>query len=217
MGIAEFNEANRTVILHASIFLYGGAAAQALADALAQDIATHWNEPEATVFVNGATCRMLFNIKGEYAPALQPKDVYENDNASCNFFRVEEFVHGNISFVDGIDSNTGYFLLENLLNNSTTAAHEFGHTLGLDHPEMLDIRGEAAPGIMYPRGTIVDPQFQYDPAAAPGEKGGTLNPFHRKVLQSDIDGLRLDRLRFNEHGYAMVGDFSSVWHDAHQR
>jgi len=217
MGIAEFNEANRTVILHASIFLYGGAATQALADALAQDIATHWNEPEATVFVNGATCRMLFNIKGEYAPALQPKDVYENDNASYNFFRVEEFVHGNISFVDGIDSNTGYFLLENLLNNSTTAAHEFGHTLGLDHPEMLDIRGEAAPGIMYPRGTIVDPQFQYDPAAVPGEKGGTLNPFHRKVLQSDIDGLRLDRLRFNEYGYAMVGDFSSVWHDAHQR
>jgi predicted Zn-dependent protease len=217
MGIAEFNEVNRTVILHASIFLYGGAATQALADALAQDIATHWNEPEATVFVNGGTCRILFNIKGEYAPALQPKDVYENDNASYNFFRVEEFVHGNISFVDGINSNTGYFLLENLLNNSTTAAHEFGHTLGLDHPEMLDIRGEAAPGIMYPRGTIVDPQFQYDPAAAPGEKGGTLNPFHRKVLQSDIDGLRLDRLRFNEHGYAMVGDFSSVWHDAHQR
>lgn len=217
MGIAEFNEANRTVILHASIFLYGGAATQALADALAQDIATHWNEPEATVFVNGVTCRMLFNIKGEYAPVLQPKDVYENDNASYNFFRVEEFVHGNISFVDGIDSNTGYFLLENLLNNSTTAAHEFGHTLGLDHPEMLDIRGEATPGIMYPRGTIVDPQFQYDPAAAPGEKGGTLNPFYRKVLQSDIDGLRLDRLRFNEYGYVMVGDFSSVWHDAHQR
>jgi hypothetical protein len=46
--------------------------------------------------------------------------------------------------------------------------------------------------------------------------GGTLNPFTRKVLQKDIDGLRLDRLHFNENGYAMVGDFSSIWHDAHQ-
>ncbi|MCP9751769.1 peptidase M10 [Ferruginibacter sp. HRS2-29] len=217
MGIAEYNDAERIITLHASIFIYGNAATSVLATALAEDIATHWNEPKATAFVNGTTCRMLFKIKGEHIPGLLPKDVYENDNASYNFFRVEEFVHGNISFVDGVDSNTGYFLLENLLNNSTTAAHEFGHSLGLDHPEMLDIRGEGAPGIMYPRGTIVDPPFQYDPAAAPGAVGGTLNPFHRKVLQTDIDGLRLDRLHFNEHGYAMVGDFSSVWHDAHQR
>jgi hypothetical protein len=69
---------------------------------------------------------------------------------------------------------------------------------------------------MYPRGTIVDPPFQYNPHAAPLEPGGTINPFTRKVLQQDIDNLRLQRLRFNEKGVAVVGDFSSVWHDAHQ-
>lgn len=86
----------------------------------------------------------------------------------------------NISFVDGLNSNTGYFLLDNLLNGSTTAAHEFGHTLGLDHPHNLDIRGKGVPGIMYPRGTIVDPPYQYDPNAAPGKPGGTMNPFTGK-------------------------------------
>jgi hypothetical protein len=35
------------------------------------------------------------------------------------------------------------------------------------------------------------------------------------VLQSDIDGLKLNRLRFNKEGFAVLGDFSSVWHEAH--
>jgi hypothetical protein len=67
---------------------------------------------------------------------------------------------------------------------------------------------------MYPRGTLVDPQFQYDPTVPAGVKGGTLNPFTRKVLQSDIDDLKLNKLDFNKEGFAVLGDFSSVWHDA---
>ena len=102
-----------------------------------------------------------------------------------------------------------------MLDNSSTAAHEFGHTLGLDHPHNLDIRGEGTPGIMYPRGTIVDPRFQYYPEVAPGQKGGTLNPFTRKVLQKDIDDLRLNELTFDNKGIALVGGFTSVWHQKH--
>jgi len=68
---------------------------------------------------------------------------------------------------------------------------------------------------MYPRGTLVDPQFQYYPEVAAGEKGGTLNPFKRKVLPADIDRLKLHRLPFNERGFAVLGDFTSVWHEKH--
>src|SRR4030095_5715733 len=110
--------------------------------------------------------------------------------------------------------NSGYFKLENLYKGSTTAAHEYGHTLGLEHPSDLDLRGKGIPGIMYPRGTLVDPQFQYEPEKPAGTKGGTLWPIYRKVLQSDIDGLALHRLQF-KNGKAILGEFTNVWHPDH--
>ncbi|MBS1933680.1 MAG: peptidase M10, partial [Bacteroidetes bacterium] len=74
--------------------------------------------------------------------------------------------------------------------------------------------GKGQPGIMYPRGTICDPQFQYDVNALPLQPGGTLNPFTRKVLTSDINDLRLHRLSFKK-GFATLGDFTSIYHQKH--
>jgi hypothetical protein len=67
---------------------------------------------------------------------------------------------------------------------------------------------------MYPRGTLVDPQYQYEPDKPAGTKGGTMHPMFRKVLQEDINKLKLHRFHF-ENGKAIVGEFSSIWHDAH--
>ena len=123
--------------------------------------------------------------------------------------------YGNISFVDGLGCNSGYFKLENLYKGSTTAAHEYGHTLGLDHPDELDIRGKGVPGIMYPRGTLVDPEFQYEPDKTAGTKGGTLHPIYRKVLRQDIELLNPGKLLF-ENNIAVIGEFTSIWHDEQQ-
>ena len=119
-----------------------------------------------------------------------------------------------MSFVDVVGCNTGIFLLENLYEGSTTAAHEYGHSLGLRHPPQLDYRGHGVPGIMCPRGTLVDPEYQYNPAAAPGDhqNGGTLHPRYRRVKPADIRSLRLDRL-CKTQSFAILGEFSSVWHD----
>ena len=113
--------------------------------------------------------------------------------------------------MDAIGSNTGYFLRSNLYSGSTTAAHEYGHSLGLPHPANLNIVGKGRPSIMYPRGTLVDQEFQNDVTALPGEAGGTLNPQHRRVMQTDIDALSLYALIKNN--VAVIGKFTNKYHE----
>lgn len=220
MGEAELQPDKNLLIIHAVLIFYGDAANDELSIQIAKDVEDHWNEAEGKVTMQEGwfvkkLYRVRFNIEGTCDKLLTPQMVFENTNPRNNYFRIEEFANGNISFVDAINSNTGYFKLENLLNNSTTAAHEFGHTIGLDHPHHLDIRGKGTPGIMYPRGTLVDPHFQYYPEVAAGEKGGTLNPFTRRVLQTDIDHLHLNRLDFDKNNLARIGNFTSIWHEKH--
>ena len=212
MGEVELIKHNNELIIHAVIFIYGDAANDAIATLIASDIAHFWNDAKAVVSIKNETYKVSFNIEGVWSKALIPEMIYENTNPRNNYFRIEEYAAGNISFVDGLNCNTGYFKLDNLLHHSTTAAHEFGHTIGLDHPQVLDIRGEGTPGIMYPRGTIVDRAFQYDIEAEPHGPGGTMSPFSRRVLQKDIDDLKLHKLSFDRNGFATIGAFSSIWH-----
>jgi hypothetical protein len=215
MGEAELKTSSHEIIIHSDFIFYGDAASAELAESIAEDIAVHWNEPKATVKIRGEQYRVIFHITGITDRGLQPETVWYNILPRNNYFRIEEFSIHDISFADGLKSNTGYFKRDNLLHNSTTAAHEYGHTLGLEHPRNLDIRGQGLPGIMYPRGTLCDPEFQYDPAAVALQPGGTMNPYKRKVLQSDIDNLKLHRLAFNRRGFAIIGDFSSLFHEKH--
>src|ERR1700744_3213294 len=217
MGEAELNIFSHRLTIRSILYFYWGAASRNLAIQIAEDIARAWNEPKGQVKIRGELSEVRFEIEGAYKPALPPAPVWHNTDPRLNFFRIEEFSLHDISSVDGLGCNTGYFKLSNLLNHSTTAAHEYGHTLGLDHPKDLDVRGKGQPGIMYPRGTLCDPAFQYDPAAAAGGPGGTLNPFTRKVLASDIAGLRLSRLSFDRRSLSILGEFSSFYHPKHEK
>jgi hypothetical protein len=217
MGEAELHTSTHQLIIRSVLYFYGGAADRNLAIQIANDIDATWNEPKSAVRIRGNLYTVKFEIEGLYQPDLQPAAVWHNTDPRLNFFRIEEYSQHDISSVDGLGCNTGYFKLGNILNHSTTAAHEYGHTLGLDHPKDLDIRGKGQPGIMYPRGTLCDPQYQYDPAAVAGGPGGTLNPFTRKVLPSDIAGLRLSRLTFDQRSLSILGEFSSFYHQKHQQ
>lgn len=212
MGTAEIN--NQQLIIHSHIITYGNAANEELSEMIREEIETMWNEPKGSVELDGSVFSVFFRITSSFQPTITDIDIYQNLDPRNNYFRIEEFAHGNISFVDGLGCNSGYLKLENLYKGSTTAAHEYGHTLGLDHPDNLDIRGKGVPGIMYPRGTLVDPQYQYDPDKPAGTKGGTMHPMYRRVLQEDISMLKLQQLNF-ENGKAIMGEFTNVWHPNH--
>jgi hypothetical protein len=212
MGEVEIR--NGELVIHSHIITYGNAANAELAEQMQEEIADMWNAPAAVILLAGRPCRVIFSIIAEFAPGLRDIDVVSSTDPRINFFRIEEFAQGNISFVDGLGCNTGYFKLENLYKGSTTAAHEYGHTLGLEHPRDLDFRGKGAPGIMYPRGTLVDPHFQYDPSKPAGVPGGTMHPMYRKVRTEDIALLDLPSLSFR-NSRAIIGDFTNVWHPDH--
>ena len=203
----------RILLLNAKIITYGNGANPDITRDIAMEIEEMWNEPNTSVIINRLPYTVRFNVAFDYDPGIDPDVIIRNLDPQFNFYRIESYAPGNISYVDGLGSNTGYFLTDNLYKGSTTAAHEFGHGLGLDHPRDLDIRGKGRPGIMYPRGTWVDPEFQYDSTAKPGEPGGTMHPQYRKVRNEDIQMLRLDRLRF-KNNKAVVGDFSNFYHEA---
>lgn len=211
MGEVEIDIAGKQLFIRSNIITYGNHADELISKNIAEEIETMWNEPAATIPFNKNDLRVAFLIKWSYQPNIKPEDIYSDVNPQNNFFRIEEFAPGNISYVDDIGCNSGYFLKENLYKGSTTAAHEYGHTIGLKHPIQLDIRGKGHPGIMYPRGTLVDPQYQYEPEKPAGQKGGTLNPVYRRVLLTDILDLKLNTLSFNNR-YALLGAFTNNYH-----
>ena len=215
MGTVE-QESNQQLTIHSHIITYGNVADPAITENIRDEIETMWNEPRGRIQIDDYSYQVVFKITASFQPHITAVEIYENIDPHNNYFRIEEFAHGNISFVDGLGCNSGYFKLENLYKGSTTAAHEYGHTIGLHHPTDLDIRGQGAPGIMYPRGTLVDAEYQYNPAARAGDNtnGGTMHPMHRKVRQEDIELLKLHKLNF-ENGKAIIGEFTSIWHPNH--
>jgi hypothetical protein len=213
MGEAEIT--GNSITIHSHIITYGNAADATLTERMRNEIESMWNEPRGTILIHDSSFQIVFRITAETKKEISKREISKNKDPRVNYFRIEEYVNGNISFVDGLGCNTGHFKLENLYEGSTTAAHEYGHTLGLDHPKQLDIRGKGVPGIMYPRGTLVDPQFQYDPTKPAGVTGGTMHPMYRKVFQTDIDQLKLHELSFRNKR-AILGNFTNVYHWSHQ-
>ena len=114
MGEAEINTAAAQLTIHAHIVTYGNAGTEAITEQLGDEIVTVWNEPQGTVVLKSELLQVQFRITAAFRPDLEELEVYQNTDPRNNYFRIEEYVHGNISFVDGIGSNSGYIKLENL-------------------------------------------------------------------------------------------------------
>ncbi len=215
MGTIEIDSSAKIIMISSNMICYGNSANYEISKLITEEIETMWNEPNGFIELNNSKYFVRFKIDAQYNSLIASQSIIENQNPKNNYIRIEEYAKIDISCMDAIGSNTGYFKLANLYKGSTTAAHEYGHSLGLIHPKELNIVGMGRPSIMYPRGTLVNQEFQNDVNAQPGGPGGTLNPIHRHVMQIDIDNLKLNNLI--EQDIFVIGKFTNVYHEMQAR
>ena len=193
---------HKIITVNANIIMTGNANAD-IAARVSNRIESLWNAAKGVVTIDNVEYKVVFKLKGFY----HCKFVFEiakffNNDPADNYIRVSDYVDDNppnngCSWMR-LNGHEGHFQLNQITQEGeTTSAHEFGHGLGLEHPDNNQ-KGKGQPRIMCPRGTLVDDEYSYGP-------GKTINPLKRKVSQEDIDALKLDKLHFDKDGNSNLG------------
>ncbi len=212
-AVAHLHLADKKVIVSAKLYFYGSCVTEEVAHKIVNEISEQYNSANGKIRIDDENFDVEFDIDFEVIGNIKALELAtKNRNCRNNFIRIEQKNLLERSFMH-LNDNSGHWLVSDNLGESTTAAHEFGHALGLHHPEEIDFRGTGiAPPIMAPRGTFVDAQFQWNPTAEAGEFGGTLKPIHRKVSQWEIAQI-FEGKTFSEKGKLNIGETSNSLFD----
>lgn len=192
-AVIEKNDADKQVNINSTMVFYGYEATDELGKAAADEIQTMWNEPAGKVNVGTESYDLKFRTGYEVVSIDKAMAMAKaNTSDAVNFIRVEKNNKGGISFMKKLGANSGHFATKDGIGKSTTAAHEYGHGLGLDHHVVTNWVGKGSPSIMVPRSGNyqVDEDARYSNWETTGYWG--VNPYKRKVLTSDIDDLKMD-------------------------
>jgi hypothetical protein len=214
-AIATLNASKNQVGIFSKLLLYGSEANDETGTSIINEINRMYNEPEVSVPIGSQDAKVFFSVTYELISIAEAVDLAStNQDFQNNFIRIEAKNVLTRSFMGfGLGDNSGHWLTSDQLGISTTAAHEFGHGLGLDHPPHNDYCGtNMPPPIMAPRGSLVDPQYQWSPLAKAGEFGGTMNPIYRKVTKEEI-GMIIEGLSFETTDTYYIGYLSNKLFD----
>jgi hypothetical protein len=202
------------VHIKANLFLYGNLADASVAQKIQDEINRMWNQPLVIFQYQMENYKVRFNIKSEFLSIDDARNLMlGNLSHENNFVRIEERNKVERSMMGfGLGQNSGHWLITDNLGESTTAAHEFGHALGLPHPARLDYRFTGYPPIMAPRGTIVDSEFQWNPLADFGAHGGTMNPKYRRVSQEEVLAVLFGAKEQTKNNF-IIGEIPNTFYD----
>jgi RHS repeat-associated protein len=218
-GEPIINKKHHTIKIKMKLIFYGPNATKAIAKAVKNEVSNMWNAQKGKVSYQGEQYSVKFKVKTKVVSQEQAGEMAaRNSSPENNFIRVEQNNSMSRSFTNNqspngvnIGSNSYDFIISDNLGKSTTTAHEIGHGFTLDHPP-IDQVGTGQPGIMAARGTLVDPQYQWDPNARPGQPGGTINPVMRRVLLSDVQGV-VNAITTDANGKLTIGKIDNVIYD----
>lgn len=210
----------KEVVVSAKLWFYGQCASEELAEKIISEINTQYNQAGGTIRLQEKDGILaVYPVRFETEAAVVSVDevfelVQTNTDYRNNYIRIEQDNVLKRSFMgDEIGANAGHWLISDNLGESTTAAHEFGHALGLDHPTDFDLRHrELQPPMMAPRGTLVKARFQWNPSVDAGEFGGTLKPVYRKVSAEEV-AMIFEGKTFNKDGTLNLGVLSNLVYD----
>lgn len=214
-AIVQLDHGRSLITVKGEIIYYGPKASEEVAQKATTEIQTYWNggtnaanaSQYFTADMSGKKYQVIFEIRHRVLSEADALDLLDsNPSPEITFVKIlrGNAAAGDRSYMTGLGSNEGVWYLSDNLGLSTTAPHEYGHGIGLDHPYEGDWRGRGQPAIMCPRGTFVDAIYQYDPKADAGAPGGTVSPYKRKVIQWDINNLRFSTLRYDASGKAAL-------------
>lgn len=197
-ALVQKDDVAHTLTVSAKLIYSGLALTPELAKSCSQDISDTWSQHPTSVVVDGLSYRVIFDIT--YALS---GEVYQPDRFSCanNYLEISrpEFAVDR-SYYAGLGAQDGVLYASDLSGITHTPAHEFGHGLLLDHNEP-DQTSTEIPGIMFARGTLVKPEFTYNPANA----YSTLNPKYREAREIDIQSIPFQSIEFKD-GVGCLGE-----------